>query len=79
MDKADRKHTLTDNGDHPQYQGRDVQDHNRNQSRQQVVEQLHGFGRIGSRQVQEHIHRNDGLPEQIEQHDLKGPEEYEKE
>ena len=30
-------------------------------------------------QVQEHIHRNDGLPEQIEQHDLKGPEEYEKE
>ena len=76
--KVDREPAFTNYGNHTQYQGGYIQYHDRNEGRQQIIEQLHGFGRIGRSQIEEHIHRYDGLPEQIEQHDLKGPEEYKK-
>ena len=63
---------------HPQHQQRNIDHADEHDRRPDVRQQLAGLGRIGRKQVREHIHRDDRPAEQIQQYDLERAEDHQR-
>ena len=59
---------------HPEDQGRHVEGHDPHDGRDEFPEQLHRLAGVGGGHVQEHVDGDDRVAEQVEQHQLKSPE-----